>query len=183
MRLALLVFLLSPSVLSLAGERQAAEVADRIEAGGLPFAAGEALTFSVAWQVFDAGEINVTLTPAHDSANETLRAEVTARSSGFISLLYRVENRFDSFFGAKDLCSQRILKKIRQGRRHKNIQIVFDGDQRRAVLHEHDLAKPSRPPQACRKPHSVLRAGCNLRILLFAHPTSRSRRNGALSYQ
>jgi hypothetical protein len=114
---------------------------------GSPFAPGETLTYDVTWSVFPAGEVTVTLKPGEDRSPETYETVTTARSQGFVAVLFDVENEFHSVFDPKTLCSRGIHKKIHEGRRRKDTRIVFDAERRLAVLDEVDLNKPNSPPK------------------------------------
>jgi hypothetical protein len=113
----------------------------------LPFAPGETLTYDVDWSVFPAGQVSVTLARAGASSPGAYEVTTTARSQGFVSLLYNVENEFHSFFDPQTLCSGEISKKINEGRRHKDTRIVFDAARRLAILDEVDRTKPQAPPK------------------------------------
>lgn len=117
------------------------------EPGPSPFAPGETLTYDVTWSIFPAGQVVATLTRAEGASPEAFEVLTAARSQGFVSLLYNVENEFRSFFDPRTTCSQRILKKINEGRRHKDTRIVFDGARGLAILDERDLNKPNAPPK------------------------------------
>jgi hypothetical protein len=112
-----------------------------------PFAPGETLTFDVSWSIFPAGHVNVTLQRAEGRAPEAYEVVTTARSQGFVSLVYPVQNEFHSLFDPSTVCSLEIHKKVREGRRHKDTKIVFDTGRKLAVLDETDLAKPDAPPK------------------------------------
>jgi hypothetical protein len=75
-------------------------------------------------------------------ANQIL---TTARSKGFVSLLFNVQDEFHSYFDPETLCSRRISKKIVEGRRKKEAGLVFDAVRHVAILDERDLAKPGSP--------------------------------------
>ena len=112
-----------------------------------PFVPGEKLTYDVTWSIFRAGEVSATLQRTSSGADDAYEVVTTARSQGFVSLLYDVQNEFRSFFEPQSLCSQRIEKSINEGRRHKQTQIVFNGERQLAILDEHDLAHPKEPPK------------------------------------
>jgi len=57
-------------------------------------------------------------------------------------LLYSVQDEFRSVFNPETVCSERISKRISEGRRHKQTEIVFDHARRLAILDERDLDKP-----------------------------------------
>lgn len=117
------------------------------EQAPVPFSPGEKLTFDVTWSVFRAGEVTATLSSIDESPHKAYEVTTTARSQGFVSLLFDVQNEFRSMFDPTSLCSSRITKKINEGRRHKDTSIVFDSARKLAILHERDLTKPSAPPK------------------------------------
>ena len=112
-----------------------------------PFVPGETLSYEVTWSVFRAGEVRVTLSKVGDGPADDYEVKVTARSQGVASLLYKVDNEFDSMFNPQTLCSSRISKTANEGRRHKKTLIVFDSARKLAVLEERDLTRPNDPPK------------------------------------
>lgn len=119
---------------------QAQETAQR-------FKPGETLTYDVTWSIFHAGEVTATLRSVAAGAKDAYEVTTTARSQGFVSLLFNVQNVFRSLFDPQTLCSQQIVKKINEGRRHKETSIVFDRARKLAILDERDLTNPSAPPK------------------------------------
>ena len=113
--------------------------------GPPPFAAGETLTYEVDWSVFTAGKIVVRLAGADKEGPSEIIT--SARSQGFVSLLYKVQDDYDSFFDPQTLCSRRISKKINQGSRRREMEIAFDGQRGVAVVDERDLNAPNAPPR------------------------------------
>jgi len=112
-----------------------------------PFAPGETLTYDVTWSVFRAGEVVATLRKASDGPSDGYEVETTAHSKGFVSLLFKVQNQFISLFDPETVCSRQISKKVNEGRRRRDIRIVFDAPRQLAVLDERDLADPNAPPR------------------------------------
>jgi hypothetical protein len=113
----------------------------------LPFERGERLTYDVTWSIFAAGTVTATLGSEGQAPKDNYTVTTTAHSQGFVSLLFNVQNEFRSFFNPQTLCSERISKKINEGRRHKETEIVFDSQRKRAILDERDLNKPHEPPK------------------------------------
>lgn len=109
------------------------------------FKPGETLTYDVMWTVFHAGEVSATLAdgPQHD----TYEVTATARSEGFVSLLFAVDNVLRATSNQQSLCSQGIVKKISEGRRRKDTQLAFDYTRKQAILDERDLTQPQAPPK------------------------------------
>ena len=111
----------------------------------LPFEPGERLDYDVTWSIFPAGTVSTILQSEGQGSNDTYTVTTTARSQGFVSLLFDVQNEFRSFFNPRTLCSERISKKISEGRRHKETEIVFDSKRKLAILEERDLTRPHEP--------------------------------------
>lgn len=108
-----------------------------------PSSPGETLTYDLSWEVFPAGQVAATLSKSTQGSKDLYEVKATAQSRGFVSLLYTVQDEFDSFFSPDTLCSDSILKQINEGRRHKNTRIAFDGTRKLALLDEQDLAAKS----------------------------------------
>jgi hypothetical protein len=111
----------------------------------LPFEPGERLDYDVTWSIFRAGTVSATLRSERQESKDNYTVTTTAQSQGFVSLLFNVQNEFRSFFDPRTLCSERISKKISEGRRRKETEIVFDSQRKRAILEERDLTKPNEP--------------------------------------
>jgi hypothetical protein len=112
-----------------------------------PFAPGEMLTFDVTWTVFRAGEVTATLRPIGEREHHAYEVTATARSEGFVSLLFDVDNVFRATSSPQTLCSEGIVKKVSEGRRHKDTRILFDYARKLALLDERDLNQPEAPPK------------------------------------
>jgi hypothetical protein len=112
-----------------------------------PFEPGESLTYDVTWSIFHAGTVSATLQGEGQGSKGKYTVITTAHSQGFVTLLFNVHNEFRSFFDPRTLCSERISKKINEGRRHKETEIVFDSQRKQAILDERDLNKPHEPPK------------------------------------
>jgi hypothetical protein len=115
------------------------------EAKPQPFAPGETLTYDVTWTIFPAGQVTATLARVEGGSPETYEVITSARSQGFVSLLYDVQNEFRSLFDPQTTCSKQIVKKISEGRRHRDTRIVFDAARKLAILDESDPTKPEVP--------------------------------------
>jgi len=109
------------------------------------FSPGETLTYDVTWSVFRAGEVSATLSAMGGSPQAAYQVTATARSAGFVSLLYDVNNVFRATFNPETMCSERIDKQVSEGRRHKRTEIDFDYTRRLAHLDERDLTRPEAP--------------------------------------
>jgi Protein of unknown function (DUF3108) len=112
-----------------------------------PFRPGETLTYDVNWSVFPAGKLTATLSRNKEGPGDSYTVTTTADSQGFVSLLYKVQDEFQSVFNPETLCSIQISKQINEGRRHKITKITFDRDRGLAILDEHDVGGGDTPPK------------------------------------
>ncbi|MDP9266873.1 MAG: DUF3108 domain-containing protein [Acidobacteriota bacterium] len=101
------------------------------------FPNGQTLVYDVEWRLWRAGSASIRL----DAAGAEERITGTADSSGVVSLLYGVHDRFETFFDAKTFCSRQITKNTEEGFRKRQTQIRFDHARGKAVLDEKDLKK------------------------------------------
>ena len=63
----------------------------------------------------------------------------TADSTGVVALLFRVQDRFNSYFDAHSLCSNKLVKHTEEGSHWRDTEITFDYKIRKAVLQEKNL--------------------------------------------
>lgn len=63
----------------------------------------------------------------------------TADSTGVVAMLFRVQDRFESYFDASKLCSQSLNKHTEEGSHRRDTQIVFDYKRGKSVLNETNL--------------------------------------------
>jgi len=112
-----------------------------------PFSPGETLTYNVNWSVFPAGKLTVTLSRDKDRPGADYVIKTTANSQGFVSLLYKVQDEFQSVFNPQTLCSIEISKQINEGSHHRITKITFDHYRGLAILDEHYLGGENKPPK------------------------------------
>ncbi len=111
------------------------------------FSPGESLTYDVTWTVFRAGTVTTTLNNANQNNRNTYEVTATAKSEGFVPLLFDVNDVFHATSDPQTLCSERIVKQVNEGHRHKDTQIVFDAAKGKALLYERDLNQPNAQPK------------------------------------
>lgn len=110
-----------------------------------PFTPGETLTYDVTWAVFSAGKVTATFLGPGSNPAAGDQIATTARSQGFVSLLFSVQDTFHSSFDPSTLCSRGISKVVNEGSRHKEAEIAFDYARHVAVLNEHDPTRSNAP--------------------------------------
>jgi hypothetical protein len=99
------------------------------------FPDGVTYVYAAEWRLWNAG----TATLHVDSAGGAQQVTAKADSSGFVSLLYRVHDRFDAFFDPRTFCSQRLHKHTEEGFRKRETEIQYDYARRKSVLDEVNL--------------------------------------------
>jgi hypothetical protein len=62
-----------------------------------------------------------------------------ADSNGVVAMLFKVQDRFESYFDANSLCSQKVIKHTEEGSHRRDTQIVFDYKRGKSVLDETNL--------------------------------------------
>jgi hypothetical protein len=110
----------------------------------LPFGAGETLRYFVKWGLMPAGNAELTVRP--DRSAGLWKVIGTASSVGYVSNIYRVEDRYEASFHNPTFCSQGIHKVIHEGDRSRDVKLEFDSRQRMARLEMRDTDS-SLPPK------------------------------------
>ena len=82
---------------------------------GFEFPHGKTLHFEGEWRFWTAGVATVRI--ERTGSQEHISAE--ADSSGVVAMLYRVQDRFNSYFDPQTLCSQKLIKHTEEGSHRK----------------------------------------------------------------
>ena len=128
--------ILSP-VTTLGADPQAATAAARADFEN------ETLTYNVYWKVASAGIATVRL--ERDPRTNQLKIIGDARSSRFVSTLYRVDDHFESLVSLKNFCSLGLTKRINEGKRHREFISEFFPEQHLARWQDRNTALPGAP--------------------------------------
>lgn len=99
------------------------------------FPNGQTLHYVAEWRLWNAGL--ATLRMDQNGSEEKVTA--TAESTGFVSLLYKVADRFESYFDRKTFCSTHVFKHSEEGLHKRETNIRFDAVRHKAVLDERNL--------------------------------------------
>lgn len=87
------------------------------------------------WRFLTAGLATVRI----ERAGSEEHVAVAADSSGVVELLYRVQDRFNSYLDSKSLCSYKLLKHTEEGSHRRETVISYDYPRGKAVLEERNL--------------------------------------------
>jgi hypothetical protein len=99
------------------------------------FPNGQTLHYTAEWRLWTAGTVSLKM----EAVGTEQKVTGTADSTGFVALLYKVADRFESYFDQKTFCSSRLTKHTEEGRHQRDTQIRFDYLRRKAVLDEKNL--------------------------------------------
>jgi hypothetical protein len=99
------------------------------------FPNGQVLYYTADWRLWSAGVASIRI----DAVGSEEKVTATADSTGFVSLLYKVTDRFESYFDRKTFCSTHIFKHSEEGLHKRETNIRFDAARHKAVLDEKNL--------------------------------------------
>jgi Protein of unknown function (DUF3108) len=102
---------------------------------GFEFPHAQTLHYQGEWRFWNAGI--ATLRIERSGSQEHVAG--TADSTGVVALLYRVQDRFNSYFDARSLCSSKLTKNTEEGSHRRETAITFDYSRGKAVLEERNL--------------------------------------------
>ncbi len=94
------------------------------------------LVYQAEWRLWNAGTARFLL---EDAGSNMQRITGTAESSGFVSALYPVHDRFQSVFDRRNFCSQSINKHTEEGFHKRETLINFNYTRHKSILDETNL--------------------------------------------
>ena len=118
---------------------------------GYEFPHGQTLHYEAEWRFWTAGIATVRI----ERSGSQEHVAATADSSGVVALLYRVQDRFNSYFDAKSLCSYKLLKHSEEGSHRRETVISYDYARGKAILEERNLKDNQQKKTENDIPHCV----------------------------
>lgn len=110
----------------------------------LPFSSGESLRYAVRWRGLPAGHAEIVVSTDRSGAGRW-KASAKAKSVGYVSNIYPVEDEYQSQFRSPGFCSSGIHKQIREGERYHDVKLQFDSQRRLARLEDRDMVDQTPP--------------------------------------
>ena len=95
----------------------------------------QTLHYDAEWRLWKAGTATIRMEPS----GEMEHVIATAEAAGAVAVLYRVEDRIESYFDRRTNCSDRILKHSEEGFHKRETDLVFDAARGKSVLDERNL--------------------------------------------
>jgi hypothetical protein len=99
------------------------------------FLNGQVLHYTAEWRLWTAGTATLKL----DQIGNDEHISANAESAGAVAVLYKVADKFESFFDRKTFCSVRLNKHSEEGLHGRDTKIVYDYTKHKAVLDERNL--------------------------------------------
>ena len=96
---------------------------------------GQTLHYEADWRFVTAGIASFRI----ERTGSQEHVEGAADSTGVVALLFRVQDRFNSYFDAKSLCSSKVIKHTEEGAHRRETVIIYDYNRGKAVLEEKNL--------------------------------------------
>jgi hypothetical protein len=100
---------------------------------------GQTYVYSGIWRVFNAGTASLRM--EKDQTGRQVRVTGTADAAGTAALLYKVQNRYQSYLDPATFCSHSASRQIQEGFRRVDTNITFDYARGKAVLDQKNLKK------------------------------------------
>jgi Protein of unknown function (DUF3108) len=97
----------------------------------------QTLHYDAEWRLWKAGFATLRIEP--EPSGEMEHVIATAETSGTVAVLYRVEDRIESYFDRRSNCSDRILKHSEEGFHKRETTLRFDPAHGKSVLDERNL--------------------------------------------
>jgi len=102
---------------------------------GFQFPYGDTLHYEGEWRFIPAGVATMRV----DQSGAQNHLAATADSSGVVAMLYRVQDRLNTYFDANKLCSYKVVKHTEEGARQRETVVTYDYARGKAVLEERNL--------------------------------------------
>jgi hypothetical protein len=99
------------------------------------FPHNQSLHYEAEWRLWKAGAGTLRIEQNGDQEHVIGIAE----AAGAVAVLYRVEDRIESYFDRRSFCSQRILKHSEEGLHKRETNLRFDPVRGKSVLDERNL--------------------------------------------
>jgi hypothetical protein len=114
----------------------------------VPFQEGEKLRYEVNWKplfltpAFKAGELTFSIRQSQYKKHPTYTISAQAFSDGLLSSIagLKVRDYFESNIDRETFRSYRLLRQVRQRKRKRDLEVVFDYDGDSILVHETNLA-------------------------------------------
>jgi hypothetical protein len=123
-------------------EPQKVEPADPVLSAHFTLPSEETLSYGVEWRLMRAGTAILNWSPVPGGDGRGWQTDLRLESTGFVSRLYKVDNRYTSLMDP-ELCVLSAYMKSHEGSRRRETTITFDSAEKKASYLERDPVKDS----------------------------------------
>ena len=96
----------------------------------------QTLHYDAEWRLWKAGSAMIKIQPGPGELHHII---ATAESSGAVAVLFRVQDRLESYFDRRTNCSDRIVKHSEEGFHKRETTLQFEPARGKSVLDERNL--------------------------------------------
>ncbi len=108
-----------------------------------PFRVGEKYLYDVKWMGISAGSLEISVRECKKyNPDEILRTKVIAETSPFFSAFFEVKDVINSCFETENISSVYFEKKIREGKYHKDQEVIYDQEKHVAYVNGEKMEIP-----------------------------------------
>lgn len=100
------------------------------------FKPGEWLKFRVHYGIFNASYATLHLTSDNLGDIPVYHVVGTGKTTGLASLFFKVDDRYESYFGKDDGRPYRFIRNINEGGYKRDVEINFDYDRKKALYYD-----------------------------------------------
>jgi Protein of unknown function (DUF3108) len=111
----------------------------------------QTLHYDAEWRLWKAGTATLRIEPS----GEMEHVVATAEASGAVAVLYRVQDRLESYFDHRTNCSDRILKHSEEGFHKRETTLLFHAAPGKSILDERNLRSGETKHQVTDSPACV----------------------------
>lgn len=104
--------------------------------GDSVFEPGEWLKFRMHYGWLNASYATLQVNSANIDGKQVYHVVGTGKTTGFASIFFKVDDRYESYFDKKDGKPYRFVRKIDEGGYTKDVEINFDHEKDKAVLND-----------------------------------------------
>lgn len=107
------------------------------------FGSGEWFKFRIHYGIFTASYATLKVNEANLNNKTVYHVKGRGKSTGLLSLFFKVDDDYQSYFDKETGDPYRFIRKINEGGYTKDIQIDFDQDTKKALVHDKEKHRKS----------------------------------------
>lgn len=100
------------------------------------YQAGEWFRFRIHYGPFNASYATLQVNEANFNNKDVYHVEGRGRSTGLLHLFFKVDDNYQTFIDKEDGKPYKFIRKIDEGGHTKDLEIYFDHDQNKALVHD-----------------------------------------------